>query len=518
MLNRRSLQDIVAAAAAGILLSAAFPGWNLEALAWIAFLPLFYALEGKKPGKAFFLGFVSGLFFFFISLRWIIPTIVTYGKIPWFVGFAAFLLMTLILSVYPGIFAWGINRALPRIPLPREITVPLLWTGLEFLRGHFFIPFPWLDLGYSQFQNLPLIQISDTASVYGVTFLILMVNRALYEILAVFIFHGKEEKPGSAFHWRRSAGVFSVLIIVLLYGTFRLSAPALPAQKVRVAVVQGNIDQDRKWDESFRMEILKIYEGLTDESSKQHPDLILWPETAAPFIYEKDSRYKDELNRYVRSLHVPLLTGAPSYIRGPEGVSWFNSAYLINADGIPDGRYDKINLVPFGEYVPFREILFFVNKLTEGIGDFRSGDRHTVFAIPGHSFGTLICFEVIFPELFRQFVAEGAGFMTTITNDAWFGRSAAPEQHFSMVVFRAVENRTPVARAANTGISGFIDSRGRVLKTSGLFEPSWLIEELEYYGEKTVYTRFGDLFGWTNLVLTFIILATPLLLKRKKND
>jgi apolipoprotein N-acyltransferase len=497
MPQKITLKDSLLAILTGLLLIFSFPKWDNEWLAWIAFIPLFLALEKKTPARAFLLGWISGFVFFFGSLNWIITTIVTYGQIPWIIGFLAFLFMVLILACYTGAFAWGITTCALHLPLPRMVYAPVLWTALEFIRGHFFLPFPWASLGYSQYLQLPLIQIADMTSVYGVSFLILLVNTVLSEFVLIFYFHGKEEKPRFPFSWRPVIITFFIVLGVLVYGKTKLVLSGGNEKTVKLSVIQGNIEQGKKWDEKYRNDTLAEYERLSTEAAQNRPDLIVWPETAVPFLYERELKYREGLIQFVKTLHTPVLFGSPSIDPSPAGDEWFNSAYLLNSDGVPAGRYDKINLVPFGEYVPFHPLLFFVNKLTDGIGDFKRGKEPTVFALAGHPAGTLICFEVIFPELFRQFVDKGAVVMTTITNDAWFGATSAPYQHFSMVVFRAIENRTPVARAANTGISGFIDSRGRILETTRLFVPAQLTHELKYYGERTFYTRYGDVFGWS---------------------
>ena len=284
---------------------------------------------------------------------------------------------------------------------------------------------------------------------------------------------------------------------------------------MKVSVIQGNIDQDKKWDEQYRDETLSLYEKLTRKASESRPDLIVWPETAVPFLFEREIRYQERLKEFVSAIHIPLLFGSPALDRAAGENEWYNSAYLLDSDGRLVNRYDKINLVPFGEYIPFHSLLFFVNKITEGIGDFKPGKRTTVFEIPGHPVGTLICFEVIFPELFRKFVDRGAVLMTTMTNDAWFGATSAPYQHFSMVVFRALENRTPVARAANTGISGFIDSRGHILATSPLFVSAEMTQDLPFFEERSFYTRYGDLFGWCTLLIGSILIGITIIRRKR---
>lgn len=514
--KKEKLKDILLAGLTGLLLVFCFPKWDLEALSWIAFIPLLFAIENKNPRQAFFLGWVSGLVFFLGSLNWIIATIVTYGHIAWATGFLSFLLMCIILALYTGTFAWATGFCFRALPLPKTLLYPVIWTGLEFIRGHFFIPFPWLSLGYSQYRQIWLIQMADITSVYGVSYIIILINTLLFEFAFLFYFHGKAEKSPWLFSKAPLIGTLLVLISILAYGRIRMTLP-LKEHSVRVSVIQGNIDQDKKWDERFRSETLTKYEMYSRQAILKKPDMILWPETSVPFLFERELVYRKRLSQLVSSLHTPLLFGSPALDKTSSGSDWYNSAYLLNSDGNLLDRYDKMNLVPFGEYVPFQSLLFFVNKITEGIGNFKGGTHPTVFDISGRKFGNLICFEVIFPELFRTFVIQGADFMTTITNDAWFGETSAPYQHFSMVVFRAVENRTPIARAANTGISGFIDSRGNILVTSPLFVPTELTVDLKYFKERTFYTEYGDIFGWTVLSAALLMIGYAFL-KRKRYD
>jgi len=276
---------------------------------------------------------------------------------------------------------------------------------------------------------------------------------------------------------------------------------------VRVGMIQGNVDQAQKWDVVFRREAIDRHKKLTNQVVRE-VDLVVWPEAATPFFFEVETDYREELLRFVRDRGVPLLFGSPAMdSRTAGGPRLFNSAYLVSGGGVVLDRYDKVHLVPFGEYVPLKPILFFLGKLVEGIGDFVPGSGPRVMSGPNGHLGLVICFEVIFPDLVRQFVDRGADYMVTITNDAWFGRTSAPYQHFAMVVFRAVENRVPFARAANTGISGFIDAEGHILRTTELFVESALSGEVRLGGQRTFYTAYGDLFTLGCAILTLFVAA-----------
>jgi apolipoprotein N-acyltransferase len=320
-----------------------------------------------------------------------------------------------------------------------------------------------------------------------------------------------------------ASGVF--IGLVFIYGAFRISALSeQPATgSLKVGLIQGNINQAQKWDPVYQRETLDIYEDLTRQAFHQEPGLglVVWPETATPFIFERERVYREELEAFTQDLQTPLLFGSlamesRSNRLDTDQATFFNSAYLLSSAGEPVARYDKIHLVPFGEYVPLSSLLFFVQKMVEGIGDFGSGQESTVMESPQGRFGVVICFEVIFPELVRKFVKQEAQFMVTLTNDAWFGRSSAPTQHFSMVVFRAVENRVPFIRAANTGITGSIDATGRIHGATDLFIKTYLVQEITIKEVKSFYTQYGDIFAYLCGIIALVSIIGCLWKERSK--
>ncbi|HWR71854.1 MAG TPA: apolipoprotein N-acyltransferase, partial [Nitrospirota bacterium] len=356
---------------------------------------------------------------------------------------------------------------------------------------------------YSQYRVLPMIQVADITGVYGVSFLIVLVNIALFELL--------QDR-------RRYPALIAALVLmacVFAYGTIKLREPEGNGG-ISVSVVQGNIEQDRKWDPAYQAGTVSTYKRLTEEALKKKPDLVLWPETATPFYFDGSGNNRvltDDLRLFVRSTGTPLLTGSPTYeVKPGRVVELRNSAFLLGGDGNVAATYHKHHLVPFGEYVPYKSVLFFVDKMVEAVGDFQAGKDFTVMRVrtartpTGTTISTVICYEIIFPDLVRRFVDNGATVITTITNDAWFGRTAAPSQHFSMAVLRAVENRVPVARAANTGISGFIDAKGRVLEASRIFTEDVLTRTLTPGNKKTFYTKHGDVFAYLCVLAALVLM------------
>jgi apolipoprotein N-acyltransferase len=379
--------------------------------------------------------------------------------------------------------------------------------GLEYVRAFALTGFPWASLGYSQYRLLHLIQVADLTGVYGIGFLIVFANVVLYRLL--------RSRFGSHPCRQPVAGMAVLALLVggtLLYGSSRLgSAPG--GAPVKIALIQGNISQDVKWDPAFQEATVSIYERLTRRAMAGRPDLVVWPESATPFYFQDEYAYAQRLIGLVKGTGSYLLFGSPAYEQAGDRIHYLNSAFLVGPDGIVLGRSDKMHLVPFGEYVPLAHLLPFVHKLVAGIGDFSPAARLVPLETDKGKLGVLVCYEGIFPELSRAYVTAGSQILVNISNDAWYKRSSAPYQHLSMTVFRAVENRVPLVRATNTGISAIIDSRGRMHGTTPLFEETVLSGEVIPGSERTFYTRHGDLFAGLCLALT-VILAVAGIVKR----
>lgn len=502
----------------GIILALSFPRMDLYPLAWVSLAPLLISLYGKDRSSSFRAGLIFGISYFFISTHWIYYSINKYGSIPLVPSVLLVLCLSLYLSLYPALFSVFYSAVMRSSYLPAMFVAPVLWTSLEFVRSYALSGFPWSSLGYSQYKFLPVIQMADVTGVYGVTFLIVALNGALADTLLMR--KRREERPLSSMvpHIAGYGILLLSLIMVFSYGFYRLSQER-DGSMVKAAVVQGNIEQDRKWDPQYQGSVASTYRSLTIEAALRKPDLIVWPETALPFVFGEDSARTEEIRALVRGTGAYLLTG--SILIKDKGSSsrptlLSNSSVLLDPNGNVGYTYDKIHLVPFGEYVPLRGLFFFLDKLVVGIGDYKPGDRHITAKTPFGSFGTLICYEIVFPGLVRKFYTQGGDFIVTITNDAWFGATSGPYQHFSMSVFRAVENRKPVIRAANTGISGFIDSNGRVEGKTELFRATSLVREIRTDRTLSFYTKYGDIFSYLCMVFSLIILANSIKTGGKK--
>jgi apolipoprotein N-acyltransferase len=498
-----NFRSLLLAVFSGILLAVAFPVLNLHLLAWIALLPLFLALRGQSVRNGFWLGGAAGIVYFAGTVYWVTNSVHFYGGIPIVPASLITLLLCAYLALYPAVFGAAAVHIRKNHPSLFFIAAPALWTALELARTYVFSGFPWSLLGYSQYLALPVVQMADITGVYGVSFLIVLVNAALAGFIS-----DRRNYPGLI-------TALIVMLFVLGYGSMKLRPPDQRAG-IKVSVAQGNIEQDKKWDPAFQEETLAIYKRLTREALKEHPDLVIWPETAVPFYFNgvapTDQALTADLGAFVKQNRVPLLFGSATYeVRPNRQIIGRNSAFLLSADGQVEATYHKVHLVPFGEYVPLKKVLFFVEKMVQAIGDFQAGDNYVVMRVPygitETKLSVVICYEIIFPDLVRRFVDKGANVITTITNDAWFGKTAAPYQHFSMAVLRAVENRVPIARAANTGISGFIDAQGRILAASGIFIETQLTNTIVPGTEKTFYTRYGDVFSYLCVLASLILLA-----------
>lgn len=479
----------------GLLLALAFPRPQLWPLAMVSLIPLAATLPGRGRREAFRLGYITGLVQATILVYWINYALVTYGGLPVWVAVPVFFLLTGYMALYPGLFALGLVLGETRLGFKpgRPLWImagAALFTGLEYFKGFFLTGFPWEPLGGALASALPLVQAADIVGTGGLTLAVVLVNLTL---AAAFI--------GTDRPWPRRilvpAAIAAVVPLLLLaYGYPRLNAVqarAAQAETRQAAIVQASIDQGLKWDPDHRVSILKTYRDLTATAAADRPWLIVWPETAVPFFFDQDRPATEWLVEVVRRLDTPLLFGSPAYTESGDETHYYNRAYLVSGRGETLGWYDKIHLVPYGEYVPFKDLFPFIGKITRAVGDYVPGTPGRLPELDGRKLGVLICYESIFPELARAHILDGADFLVILTNDAWYGRTSAPYQHFSQAILRAVETRRSVIRAANSGISGYILPTGRTVSTLGLFEPGVLTGEIPRLTDRTVYVRVGDI-------------------------
>lgn len=492
---------VFAAVLSGLLLTAAQPPFNASWLAWIALVPLLAAVKGQSGRIRFNLGFLTGLAHFTTLIYWVVVVLNTYGGLHVLLSVLVLLAFVTYLALYPGLFAL-------LFPVMRKSPYAVFlgagaWTAVEFARGWLLTGFPWGLLGYSQGTVPRLIQISDLAGVYGVSFLVAAVNVLVF-VLA-FDPRPSRKLPTAL----EGAGLALLIALTLFYGTHRMREVAEDysrsgTEPVRTAVVQANIDQAVKWEPAFQEATLSTYLDLSRGAGRSNPDLLVWPETALPFFYQDREGLAQRVRNIAEETGADLLFGTPAYEGSGRSIRYYNRACLFMPGERSLTFYDKVHLVPFGEYVPLKRFLFFVERLVPAAGDFASGKRVAPLEGQGYSAGVLICFEAIFPGLTRAQTRRGADILVNLTNDAWFGRTGAPYQHLAMAAFRAVESRRPMVRAANTGFSAFVDPTGRITRKSGLFEEAVLVQDVRPSTlNPTFYTRHGDLFSFFLLAAVF---------------
>ncbi len=302
---------------------------------------------------------------------------------------------------------------------------------------------------------------------------------------------------------RTALAVALCIAAVAVWGDRRIRDGALTrlGTPMRMALVQGNIPQDQKWDRARANAILEGYLAMTRDAARQGARFVMWPESSTPFYFEEDRVGADRVRAVVRATGIELLFGSDQVEHG-KPPAYYNSAFVLRADGSTAGIYRKMYLVPFGEYVPLKRLLFFVAPLVEAVADFSPGQVLVTLPVNGVKISTAICYEIVYPGLVRQAVRAGSELLTTITNDAWYGRSSAPYQHFEQASMRAIEQGRYLARSANTGISGIVDPYGRVVMESALFEPAVLVGEVRFLSGLTVYGRIGDLFAYLCAAVT----------------
>lgn len=511
----------LAAVLSGVLsalsLPSSFAGWRFPEsgwLAWVALTPLLLALRKTKSSKqAMRLGWAYGLTHFLITLYWVIISLHQYGEVALWISILALLLLAVLMAAFPAVVCWI------SFPLARRfswaLVFPLAWTVGEFLRNY--IPcggFPWAGLAYSQHSFLTLLQILDVTGVYGLVFLIVMGNG----VLAGWVDGVREAGDRAIIKIAPTCGVILLLVGALIYGHFRLAAvrrSIAGAPTLQVAVVQGNIPQEEKWLEEKIEEIIARHVTWTRKAEEASPDLVFWPEAAFPAVLPPELTRIAEL----KGLNTDLLMGVVRYdgvmpetwpAEDPSAFRLYNSAVLLKPQGEIEDRYDKVHLVPVGEYVPLAGWLPFFHEIVDAMGTFTSGDGFHLLTLENNKFGVTICYEDLFPEISRAFARGGADFLVNLTNDGWYNRSSVIFQHFDFSRYRAIETRLSMIRSTNTGVTGLFAPTGEVLASLPPFEEGVLhgAIPLKPAGRwsPSFYTRFGDVFAW-GCVLALVLLT-----------
>jgi apolipoprotein N-acyltransferase len=514
----------IASVLSGLLLALTLPKSNLSFLAWFGLVPLIIVICRSHSSLSFLYSLICGAIFYGFTFSWMLE-ISDYG-------FLHHALLHLYLGCYVGLSGLATSIVSRRLRIaPALLAMPFIWVSLEYIRSNAgFLAYPTSLLGHSQYTYPRIIQISSLTGAYGVSLLILLANSAISAgILWLCAYSRKIHMPANRYVSKQEAGAVIGLVITLMalcfsYGHIVVTEP-ISGNKIKLAVVQGNIDQESKWDVNKAKFIMNTYARLTHEALRERPSLIIWPETATPGSISRNPILYMWVKRIAERTASDLLIGSGSHekfkLEGQTKTKFHNSAFHIHKDrNTKDRYYDKIRLVPFGEYLPLRGIVPWSRFGLPDVVDYLPGEEFTVFEGPGFRFSAAICWETIFPDLIRGFVKNGAQVIINLTNEAWFGKTAAPYQFLAISVFRAVENRVYLVRCGNTGISCFINPYGeisdRVKDATGqdIFIQGVLTSSVVPMDSETIYTNFGDWLAWLCIICSASFLFVAFLKKK----
>ncbi len=503
------LKRLALVGGSGVLLALAFPKPHWSPLAWFALVPLLLVALEATPAAAFAWGFLQGAIFYAITLEWLYGFFRSYGGMS--VGLSAAVLGLLVayLSLYTGVFAAGVRLMRGSGTGWALVVAPFLWVGLELIRTRMpVLGFPWNLLGYAVSDRLALVQLVTITGIYGLSFVV-----AGYNALLLWA-------------WRRRSGrkiaiwsaVTALLILVIVFGPLLVPKPT---GRFSAHLVQLNLrpqeNYSANWEQSHAAQLAEV-ERLSIDAGRSAPGLVVWPEAPAPFSMQ-DPAFAARAREIARQSESDFLAGVDGWSYPPgRPVEVSNSAVMVDPAGKTVFRYDKMHLVPFGEYVPWRKWLFFARNLIGGVGDFTPGTTFTVGRLDGQPFSVFICYEAIFPNEVRQFADRGAGLFINISDDGWYGRSEALEQHLNMARVRAVENRRWLLRDTNTGLTAAIDPYGRIRARLAADRPAALTVRYNFRSDRTLYTRWGDLWAKLSLLVACVALAWNFADKRRRTD
>lgn len=448
--------------------------------------------RGQSFRRGAALGATAGVVHYLGTIYWTGAVVSQFGGLPAVVAWLCALLLALYMSAYTALACGLIGASVRRLGTRGLALAPFAWVAAEFARGHVLGGFPWIPLGSAVVTLIPVAQLASVLGVYGVSgFLV-----TLGALVAVALTTAGRDRIAAA-----TAAVV-LLTGVSVWGAARVADASLTRAGTPfvVGLIQPNISQAQKWDRRLVGEIERRFDRLTRQAVADGAQAVLWPESATPYMFNEDPVQAAAVRALVQQTGVPLLFGTDEVERGTPD-RFYNSAFVLDPTGAVAAVYRKIQLVPFGEFVPLKDLLFFVSPLVEAVADFTPGERVTMLPFGEHMASTAICYEIVYPHLMRRAVLEGAELLTTITNDAWYGESSAPFQHWELASMRAIEQGRYLARAANTGISGVVDPYGRPVAKTAVFEEAVVTAEVRFLTDRTVYATIGDAVAQLSLVV-----------------
>lgn len=513
---------------AAVILASSFSDSNLNNLAWVALIPLLLSLCGKSLLKSLLISEIFGILYLHGLFYWIL-------KIPYYSimhHIMLLLVFSLFYAMFGLIFSLIVNRHGCRIAL---LAAPFIWVTIEYIRSNlFFLALPYGLVGHTQYLNHTLIQIATICGAYGVSFMVVLVNSALTGLLINYcgdININDEFRNRQVKFWKISKNLVSFTAGILIFLTavygYWIKSREISGDPIKIALIQGNIEQEKKWDSNFADVIMQTYTDLTKKASHELPSLIVWPETATPGSIVNKPDLSMRLKKLAVETNSYLILGNSQGMKFMEEkglkYKYRNSAVLLSPNSARTDRqqYSKMQLFPFMEYLPYRDILPWHIIGVDTANEYIPGRQYTVFEIPSSKFAVTICWENLFPSLCREFVKRGAQFIVNITNEARFGRCKAPYQLMAISVFRAVENKVYVVRCANTGISCIIDPIGRIVdrvkdnSKNDIFVQGVLSGMIIPMKSKTLYTKYGDFFAWICIVATIFFIFLSVSVKKE---
>jgi apolipoprotein N-acyltransferase len=505
----QNLKSLLAAALSGILLVACFPKLDLAGLVWVAATPLFWALSHKATARqSFLIGYVCGIFFFAGSCYWFVTVVEFYGHLAPILAYITLVLFVLLDATFFGGLGLAIGWAARRSPTWALALSPLLWIGMELARTYLITGFPWNLLGYAV-HGEGLRQIASVTGVYGLSFLAAVTSALIAWVLI---------SP----RYVRAGLTLLAFAVILTLGNWWLMPPPPSQGKELAVLIQPNVPLDENelenwipWRNPAQLQQLVDFSvtaaipiqnpRLKIQNPRANPPLLVWAENPAPFYFTRDPVFRNAMENMARQAHSIVITNTIVPVDGTTD-SITNTAVTLDPEGREVSRYDKIHLVPFGEYVPWWAFPGLIHKVTTDIGNFVPGTSYPVARFSQGNIGVFICYEAILPQLARHLVANGANVLVNISNDAWYGDSAAAYQHLQISRLRAIENHRYLLRATDNGVTAFIDPYGRVIETLPRYQRLALLAHFDYEQEETFYTAHGDLFAWTCASIGVVLL------------
>jgi apolipoprotein N-acyltransferase len=504
---------------AGALLSLANPPAELSWPGFVGLAVLIRLIWPLAPAQAWLGGLICGAILSLLQLHWIMVSMTQYGHVPWLLALAPLILFALVLGSFCAFWA-SITVYLHRRGISLILAAPIVWVLLEWMRGWMLTGFPWLPLAHVWLPVPALLQSAEIWGVFGLSGVVVLCNALL---VRASLWPGK--RPGFR---EAAAGIAAVALLTGAYvwGDQRMSrvqALSRQAPQLTVSSVQGNVKILDMWRPAQHIPIVQEHVRLSRELAQkvsERPWLIVWSESAAPFYMVSEAKKTQPMLDFARQHQAALLVGTMGSVYLDEtkkNIGTTNRTFLVDAQGRPAGFYDKVHLVPFGEYVPWGYIFFWVRAIAAVSQDFSPGVEGSLIDYGPAKLGPLICYESIFPELARAQRRRGAMLMVNQTNDAWFGHTSASRQHMSHLALRSIENRIACVRSANSGVSGFVHPDGSITSTTGLFVQAAVTEKLPLLRLDTIYTAYGHLVGPLSLTLTLAMLLLAWLRSRKRN-